>query len=729
MKNYFHFLFISIFFIANLSGQVYVKHDAVGANNGNSWTNAYTDLQTAIDSNALDQEIWVAAGTYYPQSDNLGNYLPVDLRKRSFHPKIGTASILKLYGGFFGNETLLSQRNPDLNVTTLSGDLGISDDYSDNAYHVFTINTAGVISTVIDGFVLSKGRADGLGSFEGIGGAIFARNSILEISNCVFHDNQSSSFGGAIYVYLCSFNMIISQFYDNQSSNGGAVYLGSNENGSSIEGCSFIDNTALQSGGSIYNNCDSIVILETAFMSNFANNSGGAIHSFSAKGVQFDSLILENNIATNNGGGINLNNGDGSFTRIHSQGNKAQWGGGIRVSLASVSLTDSYFIADSASIGGAINISNGQASIDHVQFSLNKAFNGVAFNGDNINVTLNHCIFNENTRPDPITYGSLINLSNSSLTGNNCKAFDNLRLSAISSQNSRLAINNSNIHNNYGLGHKLFDLLNTHVFFKNVFITDNQFSTNFSVFGSNTVDTVELINTHILRNEGDIFNLYSVNEFKLVNSVISNNFGPLFSNLFNLSSTKAALLNSIVVGNVDYIGIDSLIRMFDSELTINNCIITDNAHKGITGNNNTLNASHSIIQNGTSLGPNILDVDPMFVDPSSDDFNLQMGSPAINTGSPLLAPNEDILGNPRPQGGFYDMGIYEYTLPTQFVFHGAFDDDWFNGANWDTGFPPPNVFNGNIIFNASAVKLDGLGFDIHNPGTMNFSNGVVVEIK
>src|SRR5690606_37488389 len=141
-----------------------------------------------------------------------------------------------------------------------------------------------------------------------------------------------------------------------------------------------------------------------------------------------------------------------------------------------------------------------------------------------------------------------------------CKAFDNLRLSAISSQNSRLAINNSNIHNNYGLGHKLFDLLNTHVFFKNVFITDKQFSTNFSVFGSNTVDTVELINTHILRNEGDIFNLYSVNEFKLVNSVISNNFGPLFSNLFNLSSTKAALLNSIVVGNVDYIGIDSLIR-------------------------------------------------------------------------------------------------------------------------------------------------------------------------
>ncbi|MFZ1791080.1 MAG: hypothetical protein WAT92_22335, partial [Saprospiraceae bacterium] len=60
---------------------------------------------------------------------------------------------------------------------------------------------------------------------------------------------------------------------------------------------------------------------------------------------------------------------------------------------------------------------------------------------------------------------------------------------------------------------------------------------------------------------------------------------------------------------------------------------------------------------------------------------------------------------------------------------GAVDDDCFNTGNLDTGIPTSNIFNGNISFNASATKIDGLGFDIKNPGTLTLGNGVIVEIK
>ena len=47
-----------------LAQVVYVDAAAVGANNGSTWTDAFTNLQDALISGAM--EIWVATGTYYP---------------------------------------------------------------------------------------------------------------------------------------------------------------------------------------------------------------------------------------------------------------------------------------------------------------------------------------------------------------------------------------------------------------------------------------------------------------------------------------------------------------------------------------------------------------------------------------------------------------------------------------------------------------------------------------
>jgi len=87
---------------------VYVKANATGANNGSSWTDAFTSLQSGLAAANATDEIWVATATYKPTAT-------AD-RTISFALRNGVG----VYGGFVGNETLRSQRDPVAHVTTLS---------------------------------------------------------------------------------------------------------------------------------------------------------------------------------------------------------------------------------------------------------------------------------------------------------------------------------------------------------------------------------------------------------------------------------------------------------------------------------------------------------------------------------------------------------------------------------------------------------------------------------
>ena len=184
---------------------VYVNTTATGANNGTTWADAFTSLDAALTASSYINEIWVATGTYKPTGT---------VRTSTFLMKYN----LKMYGGFNGTETLLSQRNPKVNITTLSGDVNGDDNATitatestrqDNLYHV--ISARGNIKDVtIDGFTISGGNANGptlatgtAGSqyYHTRGGALYINpyttgdNTTVYVANCVFEKNSGSDTG------------------------------------------------------------------------------------------------------------------------------------------------------------------------------------------------------------------------------------------------------------------------------------------------------------------------------------------------------------------------------------------------------------------------------------------------------------------------------------------------------------------------------------------------------
>ena len=78
-----------------VDGRLYVNHAAQGSNSGLTWTDAFTDLQTALMT-ARSCQVWVAKGTYYPAADATD-------RSQAFLLRSG----VQVYGGFAGRDAAI----------------------------------------------------------------------------------------------------------------------------------------------------------------------------------------------------------------------------------------------------------------------------------------------------------------------------------------------------------------------------------------------------------------------------------------------------------------------------------------------------------------------------------------------------------------------------------------------------------------------------------------------
>ena len=227
------------------AARIYVNHAVSGGNgDGTAWEHAYDTLQhalTASRANSEVDEIWVARGTYRPDSG----------ADRSASFALDGAGV-QLYGGFSGDETSLDQRDYAAHLTILSGDIGTAEDHSDNSYRIVTV-PAGAASG-LDGFTLSHGRADGAAAGEQSGGGIYNESAQFELVNCRISGNTATLDGGGIYTATDMRWAVNCVLAGNQSDrDGGGLAVASASGTLHLLNCTVAGNRASAgSGGGLY---------------------------------------------------------------------------------------------------------------------------------------------------------------------------------------------------------------------------------------------------------------------------------------------------------------------------------------------------------------------------------------------------------------------------------------------------------------------------------------------
>lgn len=302
----------------------YVKPTATGTGDGSSWDNASGDLQKMIDeladNNVSQQagEVWVAAGTYKPQSQLISgmNY------SASFRMRDG----ISVYGGFAGWETSKQERAKGTmpwdftNVTVLEAayyesKLAWTNSKwtvgSDSRHVVWFAPMSGESDftriTTLDGVTVQGGYAQGNTGLDDFltdrGAGVYMDGANAYLSNCIVRENYATGDGGG--VYLKNGRVQTSLIYNNNAdADGGAVYV---ENRGLVYRSMLTNNSALNGAGVyLYNGAEAssddpdhpeYLILSTCVVSNNTVRGNGAVYCDKG-GVLMQNTITNNECVT-----------------------------------------------------------------------------------------------------------------------------------------------------------------------------------------------------------------------------------------------------------------------------------------------------------------------------------------------------------------------------------------------------------------------------------------------
>ncbi len=304
------FILIGLFlFYSGQAAVIYVDTNAPAGGDGTSWGTAYRDLQTGLIAANSGDELWVADGTY----------IVIGSTDTSFEIPSGVA----VYGGFNGTEGARAMRDWKANVTILDGLSNI---------HTIVYFEDSNSNTILDGFTIQNGFADGTNTQGRSGAAIFinvtgSNSANPTIANCIIKDCHSDANGGAVYIdgsvsgssaptfENCTFD-------NNDTFNDGGAFYGSGVSGGvctvTFEQCTFTNNLSVGSGGAIFLHGGDGNATSTFNKCNFENNTsegnGGAIYSLGTGTGQADHTITNSRFYANKGfaaGAIYNNGGSG----------------------------------------------------------------------------------------------------------------------------------------------------------------------------------------------------------------------------------------------------------------------------------------------------------------------------------------------------------------------------------------------------------------------------------
>ena len=303
----------------------YVKQGDTG--DGTSWENASGDLQRMIDELAdnnpqgLPGEVWVAAGTYEPQSQLIqGSSYSASFRMRDG---------ISVYGGFVGTETSKTGREQGgmpwefTNQTILQAAYYVRNEsnpsFTGNKW-TLTSDSRHVVwfapmpdeegtftqPTYLDGVTIMGGYAQGgtgVDDFKtdrGAGVYMDGRNTYL--TNSIVKENYATGNGGG--VYLKDGRVQSTLIYNNNADqNGGAVYV----DDQGLVHRSMLTNNSARNGAGVYldnqpatqgeQDHPEYLILSTCVVSNNTASGNGAVYCDEG-GVLLQNTITNNNCVT-----------------------------------------------------------------------------------------------------------------------------------------------------------------------------------------------------------------------------------------------------------------------------------------------------------------------------------------------------------------------------------------------------------------------------------------------
>lgn len=412
----------------------YVNASAIGANDGSSWADAFTNVTDALALTNLNDAVWVAKGTYTLADKNT--------------PIAVSTDEVDIIGGFAGTETTLAERDitaiHTTNATIFTGDINgddIDGDFSsnktDNAERLFELRTSNV---TFDGIIFENIYDTSQSGGVEENGVIFIPNSLnannLKIKNSVFRNNYSNGY----LLKMRKFNQGLlienTKFINNTIVNRGLVYIQSDSTNGYIftrwANVLVADNDINVAALDIYregwNNGSTldVVINNSTFVNNDYNGTYG--NSITASGNGSVNLNVNNTIFWQN-----TVNGTAA-TRDISDGLVSTYDVFIRNSIANVSSN-----AGTNGTFSATNVTTLDPATDNLnldaEYKPTSASNYIVDQGDNayydialfgdLDLSGNDRVFNTTIDLGAYEYNSTLSVDDISLDENTVKLYPN----------------------------------------------------------------------------------------------------------------------------------------------------------------------------------------------------------------------------------------------------------------------------------------------------------------
>lgn len=390
--------------VVGFDDRYYVSAEAKGRKDGSNWDNAagLTELKALLAKGAV-MNVYMSAGTYSVEDALVSETEGADF---------------SVYGGYSADAKAasLSGRDAKANATVFDGG---------GKSQIWLTKNGNVL---FDGLTFQNGF-----SAKDNGGALVFNGTGVtgNIVDCVFEGNKvtdgtnSTQYlsGGAIHVFEAKVTVENSSFSKNYGRNGGSLFTNNAKAELTVKGCTFTDDYALNTGGSINNSNGTQTIENCTFTGCYTlggdakslPGTGGAIHAHGESAVQ----TLKNCV----------------FNACEASHNY------------------SYKTTDSRSCGGAVSVQNARLDIIGCTFDGNMGVSGSAMllqSGDGL-VRVTDCVFKNNKGA---SRGLIQTNGKAVLFMNNCQIYDNTMRTnqwgtVIHGANpSVVCMNNCSIHNN-----------------------------------------------------------------------------------------------------------------------------------------------------------------------------------------------------------------------------------------------------------------------------------------